>query len=51
MVTQELLDYIKQQIQLGTDRGQIKATLTANSWVAEDVEEAFSRLTPNVPKP
>jgi len=44
MINQQLLDYIKQQTQEGTDREQIKTILLNSGWQAEDVEEAFATL-------
>ncbi len=42
MITQQLLDYIKQQLQQGTSREQIKSLLIAKGWQAHDVDEAFA---------
>jgi len=42
MVNQQLLDYIKQQLQQGISKEQIKSSLIANGWQARDIDEAFS---------
>jgi len=42
MVNQQLLDYIKQQLQQGINKEQIKSSLMASGWQAQDIEEAFS---------
>jgi hypothetical protein len=44
MVNQQLLDYIKQQMQQGVSREQIKNSLTANGWQEQDIEEAFNNI-------
>ena len=44
MVNQQLLDYIKQQTQQGANREQIKSSLMANGWQAQDIEESFTAL-------
>ncbi len=42
MVNQQLLDYIKQQLQQGISKEQIKSSLMVNSWQAQDIDEAFA---------
>jgi len=42
MVNQQLLDYIKQQLQQGISKEQIKSSLITNGWQARDIDEAFS---------
>ena len=42
MINQQLLDYIKQQIQQGVSQEQIKNSLIANGWQQQDVEEGFN---------
>lgn len=42
MVNQQLLDYIKQQTQQGTNGEQIKQSLLANGWQNADIKEAFN---------
>jgi len=50
MVTQQLLDYIKQQTQNGKTKEEITASLLAAGWKAPDVEQAFAN--PNgIPMP
>ena len=44
MVNQQLLDYIKQQLQQGTGKEQIKNSLISNGWQTQDVDSAFSSL-------
>ena len=41
MANQQLIDYIKQQIQQGTDKEQIKQVLISNGWKEEDIEAGF----------
>ena len=51
MVNQQLLEYIKQSIQQGVSREQIKSTLMANGWQAQDVEEGWNNVhAPSVPR-
>ncbi len=45
MINQQILDYVKQQMQQGVSQEQIKNSLVANGWQASDVQEAFSTLT------
>lgn len=50
MVNQQMLDYIKQQIQQGISREQIKSSLLTNGWQAQDIEEGFNNIdVPNIP--
>lgn len=50
MINQQLLDYIKQQMQQGVSREKIKISLMANGWQAQDIEEGFNNInTPNIP--
>jgi hypothetical protein len=42
MVNQQLLDYIKQQLQQGANKEQIKNSLMSQGWQARDIDEAFS---------
>ena len=48
MVNQQMLDYIKQQMQQGLSREQIKSSLMANCWQAQDIEECFNKI--NTPR-
>jgi len=41
MINQQLLDYIKQQLQQGVSKEEIKNSLLANDWQEKDIEEAF----------
>jgi len=50
MVNQQILDYIKQQMQQGVSREQIKSSLMTNGWQAQDIEEGFNNIdAPNIP--
>lgn len=49
MITQQLLDYINQQIKFGKTREQITIELAKNGWREEDIEHAFSSLNSGVP--
>ena len=44
MVNQQMLDYIKQQVQQGVSREQIKSSLMTNGWQASDIEEGFNAI-------
>lgn len=44
MINQQILDYVKQQIQQGVSREQIKSSLIANGWQAQDIEEGFNNI-------
>ena len=44
MVNQQILDYIKQQVQQGISREQIKNSLINNGWQASDIEESFNTV-------
>jgi hypothetical protein len=44
MINQQILDYIKQQVQQGVSREQIKSSLMTNGWQSADVEEAFNLI-------
>lgn len=44
MANQQLLDYIKQQVQQGINSEQIKQSLIANGWQNTDIEEAFNLI-------
>src|SRR3989338_8778048 len=50
MVNQQILDYIRQQMQQGVSREQIKSSLMTNGWQAQDIEEGFNNIdAPNIP--
>ena len=52
MINQQILDYIKQQLQQGVSREQIKSSLMTNGWSESDINEAFTSLSNNsVPLP
>lgn len=44
MVTQQVLDYIKQQLQQGVNNKQIEQTLIASGWQSADIKEAFNTI-------
>ena len=44
MVNQQLLDYIKQQLQQEKNNEQIKQSLIAKGWQSADIEEAFDAM-------
>ena len=46
MVTKELLNYIKQQIEEEVEKDVIKTKLINNGWQDSDVEEAFNLIPP-----
>lgn len=45
MINQQLLGYIKQQLQRGFNREKIKNSLIAKGWQESDIDEAFASLT------
>jgi hypothetical protein len=49
MVNQQLLDYVKRQLEKNVSKEQIKGSLMANGWDASDVEEGFAALAPIAP--
>lgn len=51
MITQQLLHYIKQQIDQGVTRSQIRSTLLAGGWSEADLSEAFTVLGAVVSEP
>jgi len=44
MINPQLLDYIKQQLQQGINKEQIRSSLMISGWQAQDVEEAFASI-------
>lgn len=44
MINQQILDYIKQQVQQGVSREQIKSSLMSNGWSSSDIEEGFNAI-------
>jgi len=49
MLSQDLVDYIKQQFQVGISEGEIKNALIAAGWQEDNIKEAFSYLKQNQP--
>lgn len=47
MASQQLLDYIKQQLQQGISRDQIKSSLMSNGWQSQDIEDGFNTVNPS----
>jgi len=45
MVNQQMLDYIKRQLQQGVSKEIIRKDLLRNDWTSQDVEEGFSALS------
>lgn len=45
MVNQQILDYIKQQLQQGISKETISSNLLSQGWQQQDVNEAFSQAT------
>jgi hypothetical protein len=45
MINQQIIDYIKQQMQQGVSQEQIKNSLMANGWQLQDIEENFNKIT------
>ncbi len=41
MLNQKLLEYIKQEVQIGADREEVTKVLVNNGWKLEDIIEAF----------
>ena len=44
MITQDLLTYIKEQLQKGIRKETIKANLKRSNWTQEDIEAGFARI-------
>lgn len=51
MINQQLVDYIKQQLQLGVSKEGIKNTLITSGWPEADVSEAMASLEPKAAAP
>lgn len=49
MVNQQLLDYVKQQIEQGITFSAIKESLITSGWKEVDINEVFTTLTPAAP--
>lgn len=45
MITQELIDYIKYQINLGSSQSKFRKVLIENGWRKEDIEKALKQVT------
>lgn len=46
MINEQLLDYIKRQLEQGVDPREIRKALWSSGWQAPDIEEALSLLLP-----
>lgn len=51
MVTQELINYINQNLSKGLARDQIKATLLKSNWSENDIIQAFDSIKSGIPTP
>ncbi|MFA6586011.1 MAG: hypothetical protein WCS86_02525 [Candidatus Paceibacterota bacterium] len=51
MINQQLISFIRQQLQLGTTKEKISSELLANGWSSQDVEEGFKAVDIPVPTP
>ncbi len=51
MVNEQLLDYIKSQLEEGVSKEDIKDTLLKNGWTDADVDEVFLSITTPAPEP
>ncbi|MBN1263527.1 MAG: hypothetical protein JW991_04180 [Candidatus Pacebacteria bacterium] len=53
MITQQVIDYIKQQLQNGVNKAEIKTTLVGNGWNAKEIDEIFKGFAaqPNTASP
>ncbi|MFA5095063.1 MAG: hypothetical protein WC447_00130 [Candidatus Paceibacterota bacterium] len=47
MINQPLLDFIKQQLQVGSTKEKISSDLLANGWNSQDIDEGFKAV--NIP--
>ena len=45
MINQQLLDFIKHQLQLGLTKKKIPNDLLTNGWTLQDIEEGFRALS------
>lgn len=51
MITQQLLDYVRQQLAVGISRQNLAAALIAEGWPAADVEAAIAAVSGTTPAP
>ena len=49
MINQQLLDFIKQQLQSNSPKEKITSDLLTNGWTREDIEEGFGILKIQTP--
>lgn len=49
MINQQLVDFIKQQLQVGSTKEKITSQLLVNGWTTQDIEEGFSAIVPPTP--
>ena len=49
MINQQLLDFIKGQLQLGKNKETISKELSGGGWATEDIQEGFNAI--NIPTP
>ncbi|MCX6751476.1 MAG: hypothetical protein NT161_01770, partial [Candidatus Nomurabacteria bacterium] len=48
MINQPLLDFIKQQLQVGLTKEKITSDLLTNGWTTQDIEEGFKAVVPPI---
>ncbi len=51
MINQQLLDYIKEQLNAGVLKDSIKTALISQGWSDQDIAEGFSAISPSIPSP
>jgi len=51
MINQQLVDFIKQQLQVGLTKEKISSQLLVNGWTIQDIEEGFSAVVPPIITP
>lgn len=49
MINKDIVDYIKNQLQKGRSKEEIKSALTSAGWQMADIEEAFRYAEQNIP--
>ena len=49
MINQQLLDFIKHQLQVGLTKEKITSDLLTNGWTTQDIEEGFKAVVVPIP--
>lgn len=49
MITQQVVNYIKEQLSRGIARDKIRSNLASAGWLEEDINQAFTFAEPNLP--